>query len=293
MATVNEGLAKHFQILSEADLDFVIGQRLGWPVGMPRRSPPEFRRRILAAAVSYSLQLSSVDYARKRYVQPGLYEDDEATLGDETSDFLRDCRSRLQKELKELHSPDATFGIFGAEFTLYRVPHALDEARILANRGLLLEVLPILRLCLEMISWAYVAFHMQDENKIVALKAQNCISHLKPVYKTAGKLYGYLSRFSHWGHVIHRQFLRLDEGRVGVLQASVRYRASALALCLIITDVFVEVIRRIYSDRSDALVLSVQGVLGRDAARKTYQYVSRIVDVSGLEELREIEALLQ
>lgn len=175
MAIANPNLAKHFQIQSDVDLDFVIGQGLGWPIGMSRQSPPEFRRRVLAAAVSYQLQLRSIDYALKRYVEPELYESDDVSLGDQTSDYLRDCAVLLQEELKNLHTANPTFGIFGAEFTLYRIPHAFDMARMLANRGLLLEVLPILRLCLEMMSWAYVAFPMRDENEIVALKAQNCI----------------------------------------------------------------------------------------------------------------------
>jgi hypothetical protein len=63
---------------------------------------------------------------------------------------------------------------------------------------LLLEVLPILRLCLEMMAWSTSAFHMQDEERVVALKAQSCISELKNVYPTVGKLYGYLGTRDTW-----------------------------------------------------------------------------------------------
>ena len=60
----------HFRIQSDVDLDFVIGQQRGFPVGMPRRSPPEFKRRVLAAAQSYLAQLTSIDYTKRRYVRP-------------------------------------------------------------------------------------------------------------------------------------------------------------------------------------------------------------------------------
>lgn len=285
---------EHFQIQSAVDLDFVVGQEIGHPVGMSRRSPPEFRRRVLAAAVSYQLRLRSIDYALKRYVGPETYEQGKASLGNETSDYLHDCTTFLEDELTKLHTvDDPTFGIFGAEITLYKVPHLLDTARMLANRGLLLEVLPILRLCLEMVAWAYVAFRMHDEEKIIALKAQNCVSPLKEAYATAGKLYGYLSTFAHWGQVIHGHFLDVEESRVAVLKASVRYRARALALCLIILDVFVEVNRKLYSDKSDALVLEIQGVLDRDSTRKTHQYLSKIAEFTGVNEMRKIRELLQ
>jgi hypothetical protein len=167
--------ASHFAIQSEVDLDFVIGQKVGYPVGMQREAPAEFRRRVLAGLVSYQLRLRSIDYALKRYVASDLYESEELLLGDAVSDYLRDCVTVLMRELRNLHTEHPSFGIFGAEITLYGLPHSLDTARMLSNRGLLLEVMPILRLCPEMMAWSSSAFHMPDEDDVVALKAQSCI----------------------------------------------------------------------------------------------------------------------
>jgi hypothetical protein len=282
----------HFQIQSEVDLDFVIGQSTGLPVGMQRHSPSEFRRRVLAGAISYSMQLNSIDYALKRYVAPNLYDDEVPLLADTASDHLSGSVKRLMKELRALHTPDPTFGIFGAELTLFKVPRSLDTARMLANRGLLLEVLPILRLCLEMMAWSSAAFYMRDEEQVIALRAQSCISGMKDFYETAGRLYGYLSTFSHWGHVVHGHFLEVKSGQVAVLEASVRYRAMSLALCIVILDVFVEVVRRLYSERSSILIEGVQGVLDRGVDRRTYQVLSSIVQSTGLDELSEIQSFL-
>jgi hypothetical protein len=293
LSTNSRPWAEHFKIQSEVDLDFVIGQQLGWPIGMLRRSPPEFWRRVLAAAISYQLQLRSIDYALKRYVASDLYESNDLPLGDAASDYLRDSVTKLMNELRDLHTKGPTFGMFGAEITLYRVPHSLDVARMLSNRGLLLEVLPILRLCLEMTAWANVAFHMQNEEKVVALKAQNCIADLKNVYETAGKIYGYLSTFSHWGHVVHGEFLSFDDQQVAVLKASVRYRAVALALCLVVLDVFIEVVRKLYTDRSDTLVVQIQGVLDRSAVRNTQKMVATITELTALSDLQRIQSLLR
>jgi hypothetical protein len=99
-----------FQIQSEVDLDFVIGQGIGYPVGMLRASPPEFRRRILAGAISYQLQLKSVDYALKRYVGSDTYEDEDPSLGDAVSDYLRNSVAMLMKELRNLHTAHPAFG---------------------------------------------------------------------------------------------------------------------------------------------------------------------------------------
>lgn len=259
---------------------------------MQRTSPPEFRRRVLAGAISHHLRLKSIDYALKRYVQADLYENENPSRGDIASDYLRDSVEVLMRELRNLHTPHPTFGEFGAEITLFRLPNALDTARMLSNRGLLLEVLPILRLCLEMMAWSNTAFHMHNENQVIELKAQSCISEIKNVYPTAGKLYGYLSTFSHWGHLIHGHFLDFSNQEVGVLTASVRYRAMGLALCIVILDAVVEVARRLYSERSSALVTGVQGLLEQSAARSTYRMVSSIAESAKLKELVEIQSFL-
>jgi hypothetical protein len=288
------GWKKHFWIESEVDLDFVIGQGLGWPVGMQRNSPAEFKRRVLAAMLSYGLHLNSIDYTLKRYVAADVYETDDICLGEAVSDYLRGAFRILNEELKNLHTQgDLPFGVLGAELTLYRLPDALDTARMMSNRGLLLEVLPLLRLSLEMAAWAHTAFYISDEKKVVDLRAQSCISSLKTTYKSAGQLYGFLSQFSHWGHAIHGEFIDIDKETVSVVKASVRYRAMSLALCLVILDVVVEVIRKIYPEGSHQLVSKVQGVPCPDPTRKSHEYVSRIAEMSGLSEIREIQSFLQ
>jgi len=293
MDACNQGWTKQFQIQSEVELDFVIGQRRGYPVGMQGNSPALFKRRVLAAKLSYELHLSSIDYTLKRYVDPNQYATDDESLGETISHYLREAFDALRKELKSLHTQgELPFGVFGSELTLFRLPHTLDTARMLSNRGLLLEVLPLLRMCLEMLAWAHTAFFIDDEDAVVRLEAQSCISSLKKTYGSSGRLYGYLSQFAHWGHAIHGNFIEIDKGKVSVLEASTQYRAISLSLCLVILDVYVEVIRKIYREKSDSLVLRVQGVGCPDPARNSCKYVSKIADLSGLAEILEIQSFL-
>lgn len=226
-------------------------------------------------------------------MNPQEYDEEQISLGDATSDYLARSAVILEEELRDLHTKsELAFGVLGAELTLYKIPYTLDTARMLSNRGLLLEILPILRLCLEMMSWATVAFKAVDEEHVVTLKAQSCIPHMKRIYRTTGRLYGYLSQFTHWGHIVHGHFIAADDRNIAVLKASVRYRAMGLSLCLVILDAFVEVIRHLYKDRSDTLVLRIQDTLHRDSSRKTSQAVSRITELSGLDDIREIQSFL-
>ena len=147
--------------------------------------------------LSHKLQLNSIDYTLKRYVDSDLYEAGDTFLGEVVSDYLREASHVLQDGLRNLQTQgDLPFGVLGAELTLYKLPDLLDTARMMSNRGLLLEVLPLLRLSLEMTAWAYTAFYIGDEQEVVDLKAQSCISSLKSTYKSAGRLYGFLSQSS-------------------------------------------------------------------------------------------------
>lgn len=289
----NDSWTADFPIQSIVDLDFVIGQSMGWPVGMTRKSPPEFRRRILAALVSSQLRLSSIDYALKRYVPKDQYEEEKSHLGDVVSDFLKQSCTYLKDELLKLHTEgDILFGQFGAELTLYKFPETLDLARQLSNRGSLLEVLPILRLCLEMSAWSSVSFFLLNEESVMDLKAQKCISKAKKFYATAGNLYGYFSKFSHWEYDVHAHFLNFSENdkKVRVISASRLYRAMSLTLSLIILDIFVEAVRHIYQEKSEPLIIKVQGTTERSMGTNIARYINEINALSEGAEITEVLA---
>jgi len=67
----------------------------------------------------------------------------------------------------------------------------------------------------------------------------------------------------------------------------------ALALCLVILDVFVEVVRMLYPVRSDVLILEIQGIPDRTNDRNTHRTLARIADLTKLDDLQEIQALLE
>lgn len=251
------------------DLDFVIGQQSVFPVGLQRCSPAELKRSVLAAAISVLIGNKSIDYTKKKHVPNDLYEEDVCILGDRISDFIKESSIIIRKELVGMQNSDnIAAGQFGSDITLFRIPYSIDVARMLANRGLLLEVIPILRLSFEMICWACAAFKISSDDKVFELRAQNCVQKARDFYRTAGRIYGYLSQFSHWGHAIHGVFLTHDESRVGVMNASQKYRAISLSLCLLILDMLLAVLEVVYGQKAQSIIFAVQGTTSRDPRRK-------------------------
>lgn len=277
-----------FRIHSEVELDFVIGQAVGWPVGMQSDSPPEFRRRVLAAAISYQLQLKSIDYALKRYVAVDQYENEEERFGDRMSKFISSFVSTSKNELFKLHTPDPSFGQFGAEITMFRIPELIDVCRVSANRGLLLENFPMFRLCLEMVAWASIAFHGKDESSVVNLEAQTCITRLKNTYATAGKFYGYLSRFAHWNQRTHGHLLEVRDHKVMVKFASSKYRAISLSICFVLIDLFLTVNKTMYGDAARHLIDGTATALGRCEKNVYYKQLLELYNSTKSAEIAEI-----
>tara|TARA_B100000123_G_scaffold184648_1_gene137615 strand:+ start:817 stop:1773 length:957 start_codon:yes stop_codon:yes gene_type:complete len=276
MAVSKEELRTHFRIHTASDLDFVIGESHGLTVGMESSSTPELKRRVLAAISSVLLGLQSIDTARKNYVSNTAFETDEVLLGDQISQYINSAHDELMNGMQYLQSlKEPTYGRFGAEISLYRVPYIIKNARLLANRGVLLEAIPLLRQALEMIAWSYVAFRNGDANKVDNLKAQSCIGKLKEIYPNVGNIYGFLSQFTHWGRNIHTQFIGVKEGRGTVLQASIEHRALALALCLVLIDILVEVLRALYGSQSEELLKAIQSCTVKDTDRNTFVYIYR------------------
>lgn len=241
-----------FQIQSSSDLDFVIGQQVGWPIGMTRSSPPEFRRRVLAAAISHQLGLRSIDYAMKRYVKSDQYEGHKTTIGDSTSDFLREAAEILKDELKQLHTQEnLTFGRFEAEITLFKFPEILDLARMLANRGLFLEVLPILRLCLEMTAWSVVSFDTSDEEAVRRLKAHKCVPRIKAIYESAGQVLE-----NHLRHEPRKTSRSRIKRLRGVSRPQFRLRVGEVRVFYDVSDEAVEVLAVV--EKSEAILWLAQ-----------------------------------
>ena len=281
-----------FRILSTVDLDFVIGQSHGTPVGMFRTAPPEFRRRMLAAMVSWQFGLDSIDYTKRKYIPKNKYEDEKYSLGDEISDYLSKSIDTLREELTKLHTvKNLTYGIFGSEVTIYMLPNILDNARMLSNRGLYLEVLPILRLGLEMISWAAMAFHCKSEDDVDGLKPNKCITMTKNIYGTIGNIYGYLSSFSHWHRSIHHNFISIDENKVMVSRASSKNRALSLVSCLLLLDVLIEIIGYIYKEKSTKLIEIIQKSNDSDE-KNTILLVRKVIILSNSDDVKMIGAMM-
>jgi hypothetical protein len=143
-----------------------------------------------------------------------------------------------------------------------------------------------------MIAWAVAVFDSDDENYVTRLKAQSCLAMLKSVHSSAGRVYGHISKYSHWEQAIHPVFMHIGEKDVGLIRASCKYRVMSATLCLVVLDIFVAAVQHLYAARADPLVRNIQGTVDRDPRRKIQHLVQRILDLTHLDEIGEVQAFL-
>lgn len=209
---------------------------------IPRQgSPDSLRLNIRAAVIASTLRLSSVDYARRRYVSaPEIPEADKDTPPIAYTAAYHSAKSYMSKLLTKLQTsgrPDPTVGVFGASIVLERLAPSFFCAHFLYRMGHSYEGHAVTRLILEQIAWAYTAYQSDDLTFLESIKTTRSISALKRLIPEAGRLYGFLSTKTHIDYTSHMEFLRVEDGQNIILHAQPHY-AEYAEIILRLADIF-------------------------------------------------------
>lgn len=203
--------------------DFEVVATMQYMALIPKHSVcGNFKSNIRAAVVASTLRLSSIDYARRRYVSQQEGDGDEKSVPDAYSDAYaaaKEYMTRLMAKLTTSNKPDPTVGVFGASVVLERLEPSFFCAHFLYRMGHKYEGHAVARLILEQIAWAYSAHQSDDMAFIETIETTRSITALKRFAPEAGRLYGFLSAKTHIDYSSHMEFLRVEDGRNVVLHA--------------------------------------------------------------------------
>ncbi len=202
------------------------------------------RENVAAAVIASSMNLSSLDYAKKRYVRktsdiPSV--DKTVNLKDQyvntyfsSKNYMAEVRSRLVTPNTDLPS-DA---VFGASLVLERLAASFFSAHLLYCLGHSYEGHAVSRLILEQIAWSVAAYSLADKSDVTDIVTTKAISELKKLVPEAGLLYGFLSNKTHIDHSSHLEFLDVQNGANVVRYFHHEFEEYALVLVRL-TDFFV------------------------------------------------------
>lgn len=243
-------IQKEFPLYPHIDFDLTVCSHL-LPIGLSSTYPEDFIRRVAAAGVSHLMRLSSMDYTLKRYLKNTTYDLPEQRLDRELTALIQEFTSYVSESLKGFEKPRrGKIGLMIADVNLMRFPITVQAITTLAHRGMLFEPIAILRNGIEQLAWIYAVHEMTDIEKIMALSASRCMSGLKKVYPTAGRIYGHLSRYAHWDPELHHNFVGDHEGYIASIKAQCGFKARSLFFAVLISEMCVAVFENIYRERN-------------------------------------------
>jgi hypothetical protein len=187
-------------------------------------------RNLEAVSAAAALGLSSLDYARRRYVSTDDEPSQDATQTGYVAAYKAARRHIDQCANAMLTNPDVElgFGTYAASIALERLQLSFGAAHLLYNLGLHYEGDVIARQILEQIAWSVAASQVMDEDKLERISSSASIPDLKVLAPAAGRLNGYLSKSAHLGLAQHRQVFQADvSGRGRISMTWNRTRVSA------------------------------------------------------------------
>lgn len=208
-------------------------------VAVPFDAPREFKARVLAAAGSYLFGNKSVDYQLRRYSD---HYDCERPSPEER--LLFDALIAAKQHVKEFVNTLSGFpnvsvnsGRFAAEACLLRLQVSFKSAIFLVRQGFTFEASAICRLILEQLAWSY-AIHTVEDHSFFALEPNRCITNLKTLLPTAGRLYGSLSKRAHLHPSNTPEYLEFEDTQAAVLLSISHLRWALVFDVLILADWF-------------------------------------------------------
>jgi hypothetical protein len=234
-------LTEHFSLYNLEDYDMHY-PRHAWAVGIKSDFPPLLRKRLVGAVVSTQMGGASVDYVIKKYMGE-VEEEIEPTKGYLANRFIVDTHRALHSLVEELtEHADDNVGRIMSELTMMRQEYTTRCFLFLANRGAIFEGYSLLRMQMEQFAWIIAADRQEDPEKVKKLKAQSCIRRLDEIAPGTARLYGQLSAHAHWSYDAHVRAITSDEGRLGVLFASVKHKVELLAYGVYFTGLFAKIL---------------------------------------------------
>ena len=189
---------------------------------------------IAAAMTATGLRLSSLDYAKRRYVDVRDDQDEVRPL-DRYTDVYRLCTRYIGDAAGHLETSKTealTYGVYAAAVALERLRSTFSALSLLYRLGLNYEGDAVARQALEQIAWALVASASDDESTVRKLKATKCVTQLRSIEPVAGVLYGLLSESTHAG-LAHHQVAHTVSPETGT--GIIRYAWHRLYMASVVT----------------------------------------------------------
>lgn len=228
-----------------------------------RDAGSDFHAHVVAAMAAADGRLTSVDHARRTYVD--LDELRGSAQQDLASDVLREAYGLVvhsitfaRRSLQPSPDDPPALGEFAASVALERLVASFKSAHLLYQLGHRTDADAVVRVILEQVAWAFMAVGEDEQERLARLQPTKAIKGLERLYPTARSLYRQLSSIAHLGLRQHQKRFERADGKNLITQREptvVHGTVAILLLCDIWLAVW-EVSQARHLSRLDQVVLA-------------------------------------
>lgn len=205
-------------------------------IGLSKHATLDLKKKALAAVIANKLGIS-LSYAEKRYVgmkdidaprDLGLSHKIDALFDKGHSSFCSYVEALRNAFVEDTETLDDLSNQF-----FYRNMAGLDAAKKLSDLGYLCEVAVILRSLVEQFAFAAKLRTLPLETELEKIRPIHCLNYLKSIEGTVGRLYGLLSKYTHFEFDHHTHFFGRSPEAIFTIQKDSVLRAYSIHLVFI------------------------------------------------------------
>jgi hypothetical protein len=249
-------------------------------IGLPKAATLDLKRKVLAAAIANKLRIS-LGYAEKRYVgTDDITAPREVGLSHTIDNLFHEGHSLFCSYIESLKDSfddnTKTLDDLSNQF-FYRNMAGLDAAKKLSDLGYLCEVAVVLRSLVEQFAFAAKLRTLPIETGLENVKPVQCLNYLKSVEGTAGRLYGLLSKYTHFEFDHHTHFFGRSPEAIFTIQKDAVLRAYSTHLIFITMLSMANYVLSIAPTQFDVIPKSVPQL--KRFARAIAEYSEQVCDL--------------
>lgn len=200
-------------------------------IGLPITAILDLKKKVIAAAISNRLRIS-IGHAEERYVNneeispprdAGLSHKIDRIF-DQGHSLFCEYVDELKKQIQSHTLDDLSNQFF------YRNIAGLDATKRLSELGYLCEIAVILRSMLEQFAFAARIGTLPFETDLGKVRPIQCLNCLKTIEPATGRLYGLLSKYTHFEFDHHTHFFARSADGIFTIQKDSVLRAFSTHL---------------------------------------------------------------
>ncbi len=204
---------------------------------VPLHTSKELVNNIAAAKLAHHLGLSSIDYAKKKYV---VCKDEENidpihVLFWQTSQEIHEVIENIFNKRSVLNGLPDAIGLVAAGVSFFRLQSSWKNYLILCSRGAKYDAFTILKLILEQLAWAITVYKINDAS-LFKIQPSASIRSLKFIKENVGKLYGDINEYAHISTKVIHEFVYFDDSDAHAVIASKEATLESLPYAFELAD---------------------------------------------------------